>query len=252
MRTGARAGERLELTQLAPSGRSILIGLALLLLACGSYALARGTSAFAVREVTVEGPPRHVAKQVARVLSPTRGRSLLALDLPGLRAAVQNLPAVAAVRFDRAFPHTLRVVVVPERPVAVLRQGKASWLVAASGRVITSLDRGDRKRLLRIWLKSDVEVRVGQRVAGELREAVRVVAPLVRAPLPARVASLRYGETELTLVLRSGAEVRLGDHSDRVLKLELARQILPSLQPDTRYLDVSVPERPVAGTTLNS
>ena len=94
--------------------------------------------------------------------------------------------------------------------------------------------------------------RVGEPSAGTLRDAVRTVAPLVRAPLPARVASVRYLDDELTLVLRSGVQVRLGDDSDRALKLELARRLLPRLVEGEVYLDVSVPERPVAGTTLDS
>ena len=74
----------------------------------------------------------------------------------------------------------------------------------------------------------------------------------MRAPLPARVATVRYLAGELTLVLRSGVEVRLGDHSTCALKLELARRLLPRLAEGRAYLDVSVPERPVAGTTLDS
>jgi cell division protein FtsQ len=245
-------GGRLELHRLAPSGRSIVAGIVLLLAATGAYAFARGTSAFAVRELVVDGPPRHVEKQVTRVLASTRGTSLLALDLPGLQASLESLPTVVSVRFDRAFPHTLGVIVVPERPVAVLRQGKTSWLVAASGRAIKPLDRGQRPRLPRIWLRPEVEIVVGERVSGSLRGAVRTIAPLVRSPLPARVVTVRYSDAELTLVLRSGSEVRLGDHSDRALKLELARRILPRLAADDRFLDVSVPERPVAGKSLNS
>jgi hypothetical protein len=36
------------------------------------------------------------------------------------------------------------------------------------------------------------------------------------------------------------------------LKLELARRLLPSLLAGGGYLDVSVPERPVAASTLDS
>lgn len=252
MRIGTRVGDRLELTRLAPSGRSVLLGLALLVLACGSYALARGTSAFAVEVVAVEGPPAHVGAQVTHALASARGSSLLALDLVGLEAVVEAIPTVAAVRFDRAFPHTLRAIVVPERPVAVLRQGGQSWLVSASGRVLAPLERGARPRLPRLWLTASVVLGAGERVTGPLRDVVRTVAPLVRAPLPAHVASVRYGDAELTLVLRSGTEIRLGNHSDRALKLELARRILPTLGDEERYVDVSVPERPVVGSDLNS
>jgi cell division protein FtsQ len=243
---------RLDLLRVAPSGRSLITGLILLAAALASYGIARGTSAFAVEEIAVQGPPRQVAAEVARVLRGTRGESLLGLDLARLQAVVADVPSVASVRFDRAFPHTLRAVVVPERPVAVLRQGRGSWLVAASGRVIKPLERRQRPGLPRIWLRADVELVVGDTVSGRLRDAVRTVAPLVRGPLPARLASVRYLDDELTLVLRSRTEIRFGDASDRALKLELARRIIPRLLEHERYLDVSVPARPVAGSTLNS
>ena len=47
-------------------------------------------------------------------------------------------------------------------------------------------------------------------------------------------------------------ELRLGDERDLRLKLAVVHRVLPLLDPQTLYLDVSVPERPVAGTTLKS
>lgn len=66
------------------------------------------------------------------------------------------------------------------------------------------------------------------------------------------VASVVAERGELTLVLRSGLELRLGDGSDLPLKLEVARQVLPQIAGSSGYLDVSVPNRPVAGETLDS
>ena len=246
------SGRRLKPIRLAPSARSLAFGLALLAAAAGAYGLARGTSAFAVRELQVVGAPTHVSVQVRAALAPAQGRPLVGLDLAELEAAVEAVPTVASVSFDRAFPHTLAAAIVPERPVAVLRQGKESWLAAASGRVIAPLDRGVRAGLPRIWLTKQAELRLGEPVPGAVRRAVRAVAPLVRSPLPASVAAVRSTEAELTLVLRSGFELRLGDDSDRALKLELARRLLPSLLAGGGYLDVSVPERPVASATLDS
>lgn len=240
------------LSRFAPSGRSLGFGVALLVLAVGAYALARTTSAFAVQDLTVSGAPTHVAAQVRAALADARGESLLAVDLRRLEATVEALPTVAAVSFDRGFPHTLEAAVVPERPVAVLRRGSESWLVAASGRVIAPLARGVRAGLPRIWIVRAGDVRLGDPVVGETRRAVRAVAPLVHRPLPGRVTAVRSTETELTLILRAGFELRLGDESERVLKLELARRILPTLLGAGGYLDVSVPERPVASTTLYS
>jgi cell division protein FtsQ len=248
----ARATAGFDLARFLPSARSLGFGLALLAAAAAAYGVARGTSAFAVRELAVTGAPAHVAVQARETLAGVRGESLLSLDLGGLEARLEAVPTVAAVSFDRGFPHTLTVAIVPERPVAVLRRGAESWLVAASGRVIAQLERGARAGLPRIWIARTTDVRLGAPVVGDVRRAVRAVAPLVRRPLPTRVTAVRATEQELTLVLRAGFQLRLGDESDRALKLELARRILPSLLASGGYLDVSVPERPVAATTLDS
>src|SRR5206468_5979546 len=128
--------------QLAPSGRSVAIGLGLLALAFGGYAALRESSAFAVRHLEVSGAPPAVRAQVRRALAPLRGHTLLALDAAALTRRVDALPTVESVAYDRAFPHTLRLVVVPERPVAVLHRGSATWLLSKRGRVISRVPRG--------------------------------------------------------------------------------------------------------------
>lgn len=241
---------RLDFSGLAPSGRSLVTGLTIAALAAGAYVGARTSSVFSVQELAVTGATPAVAAQVRETLAHARGESLLALRLDTLEQQAEAVPTVAGVSFDRAFPHTLRIAVVPERPVAVLRQGLTSWLAAASGRVTSMVDRGARPGLPRIWLTRDVQVRVGDTVAGPLRAALRAVTPLHREPLPVRIANVRATDTELTFVLRSGLELRLGDRFDLALKLALARRILPALAGASGYLDVAVPERPVIGPIL--
>jgi cell division protein FtsQ len=247
-----KSGDRLELSGILPSGRSILVGFLILALGVGLYAIARGTSAFAVRTVTVAGAPPEVAAEVRKALDPAVGESLLAIDLDDLSRRVQQVPMVATASFDRGFPHTLRIAVAPQVPVAVLRQGASSWLVAAGGRVVAELDRGAHSALPRVWLTRTVQVVVGEKIRGLPLQASTVVAPLVERPLPFRVTASVATGTELTLKLRSGLELRLGDATDLLLKLEVARRVLSSLAGAQGYLDVSVPERPVAGDDLNS
>ena len=151
------------------------------------------------------------------------------------------------MRFDRAFPHTLRISLEPERSAAVVRQGADSYLMSARGRVIAAVDRHDRPKLARIWVKREVQLRTGEIVDGELLTAVHAVAPLVGTRFPARVTTVSVTPDALTLKLRSGLELRLGDPADVALKLEVARRVLPLLGDGTSYLDVAVPERPVAG-----
>jgi cell division septal protein FtsQ len=205
-----------------------------------------------VRTIAVEGAPPGVAAEVQKGLSPALGESLLGLDLADLERRAERVPMVAAASFDRAFPHTLRIAIVPEVPVAVLRQGSSSWLVADGGRVVAELGRGAHPGLPRIWLKRDVEIRLGEAVGGMQLRAVAAVAPLVTKPLPLPVASAVATSGDLKLVLRNGLELRLGDNRDLPVKLEVARRVIPELGGAGGYLDVSVPDRPVAGDSLNS
>lgn len=236
-----------------PSGRSLLLGFGILAVVLGAYAVARETSAFAVREIHVEGAGPALARQIRETLEPIVGESLVALDGEDVLARLEALPQVRSARYDRAFPHVLVVTVRPERPTAVLRRGAGSWLLSARGRVIRPLDRGAQPRLPRIWAPRSVEVSAGALVSDpDVRRAVAALRPLRGAGLPARVRAVRARPDELAFVLASGLELRLGDETDLALKLAVAGEILPLLASGPEYLDLSVPERPVAGSTLNS
>ena len=241
-------GERLDLLRLVPSGRSLVYALLIVAGAAVSLLAARETGVFAVRTIDVAGASPGVATQVRRALTATRGTSLLEVDLDASLQAVEALPTIASARFDKAYPHTLRVVVVPEKAVAVIRQGSDSYLVSAGGRVIAGADRRDRPALARIWVKRSVELRPGVTTDGDLRTAVTAVAPLAGSRFPGRVSSVTATPDTLTLRLRSGLEVRLGDPLDIALKLAVAARVIPLVAAGTTYLDVAVPERPVAGT----
>lgn len=241
----------LELGRLAPSGRSILVGLALLALGVGGYVAARETSVFAVRTILVRGAPPHVRAEVRAALADEAGRSLLRVDAAGIERRLADVPDVESVQFDRAFPNTLRIVVVPARPVVVLRHRADAWLVSAHGRVLRRLNHPRLSLLPRVWVKSDPQIVIGSRLgANEGGAAAAALAPLASANFRGGVLLVRTGAKELTLVLRSGIELRLGDLGDLRLKLAIARRILalPATSgTKPAYLDVSVPERPVMG-----
>lgn len=247
-RRRGRGGGGHALRRLAPSGRSLAVAFALLLAGVGSYLAARQSSLFAVDAIEVNGAPPPVARAVREALAPVAGESLVALDLPELAARVEAVPTVARVTLDRAFPHRLVAFVTPERPVAVLRRGSRSWLVSDSGRVTAELRRGGRSALPRIWLARETTVELGARVGDALRAPVRAAAALEGGTFPARVAAVHAREGELTLKLRSGLELRLGEPGELDLKLAVAARVLPALDGSEAYLDVTVPQRPVAGT----
>ncbi|MFN2466892.1 MAG: cell division protein FtsQ/DivIB [Gaiellaceae bacterium] len=237
---------RFELRRLAPSARSLLVAFALVLLGAGGYLAARETAVFAVREIEVRGAPPGVAAEVRAALEPLVGQSLLKIQRDDVQRRLGQLSIVAAASHDRAFPHTLRIFVRAEAPLAVLRRGAEAWLVSVGGRVVRPMPQPRLSSLPRIWLARGTSVTVGTALADEdAGRALRALAPIRGLPLFRRVRDVR-ADGELTLVLRSGFEVRLGNARNAPLKVAVAREILPQLTPPG-YLDVSVPERPVAG-----
>ena len=234
-----------------PSLRSLAIVLAGAALLALLYLAARETSLFAIRSIEVSGAPPQVAAEVRAASRDFRGESLVGLDGETLLARIRALPSVVSARYDRAFPSTLRIVVRAERPVAVVRAGTKAWLVSARARIIRPLDRGALLSLPRLWLPSATELRAGQTLTAE--ESAAVVRALARVPeaLPGTIAVARQVDGQMTFVLGSGTELRLGDTGSLPLKLRVAARILETIPAGERstlsYLDVSLPQRPVAG-----
>src|SRR4051794_14244482 len=112
-----------RIARVLPSARSLLLGLSILAVAVGVYAAARESAVFAIQNVEVAGAQPRLRAQVERTLKPLLGVNLLALDGGRLERDVVALPGVRSVRYDRSFPHTLRIVVVPETPVAIVHRG---------------------------------------------------------------------------------------------------------------------------------
>lgn len=257
--SAARAGaaalpQRLRLPQvdprawagrLVPTRRSLAVGLGLLAFGLTAYAFARETSLFAVDRIDVEGGSPRLAAEVRQALAPVAGTSLVGLDGGAAMRRVEALPTVVSATYDRAFPHTLRVVVVPERPASVLRRGADSWLLSARGRVIERLPLRADSRLPRVWVAGSIPVSIGGTLAGGAGAAARAVA--LAGPFGSRVAAATYAKGLLVFHLRSGLEVLLGDTADVGLKAAIAARALPTLPPGSTYLDVSVPGRAVSG-----
>jgi hypothetical protein len=220
-----------------------VIGAGILAIAAGGYAIARETALFAIHRVDVTGGSNAVDMQVARALAPLVGRSLVGLDGAYVLQRVDALPTVVSATYDRAFPSTLHVRVVPERPVAVLRDGPAAWVVSARGRVLRPIAAADAGTLPRIWV-AEKTVRVGGvlplRLGGTLTRVLTAAGSF-----RSRIATASLANGQLVFHLRSGLELLLGSPSDIALKLAVATKVVQQIPSGTRSVDVSVPSRPV-------
>lgn len=241
----------LPLSRILPSGRSLIVCFAIVAIAVGVYVAARGTSMFAVDEIEVTGARPSVLARVEAALAPIHGTSLASLDAAAIDRRLEELPDVRLVSYDRAFPHTAKIVVSAERPVVVLRKGAQAWLVTDRGRVLEQLEDSSGWSLPRIWI-ADAAVPGN----GDVLDAEEGLAPalLLGSVLSAdrrffqRVREARaVEEGERLLVLRTGTEIRLGAADDLPLQLAVAERLLDQVGPGARYVDVSVVERAVVG-----
>jgi cell division protein FtsQ len=242
------SGDRLDLAQVLPSGRSLALAFGLLAAVFVAYWGARSTSVFAVDRIEVRGAPPSVARDVRAMTRSALGSSLLAVETDELEARIRSLPSVIAASIDRAFPHTLVVRVAAEHPVAMARRGDRAWLVAGSNRILGAIEPTDEPGLPRLWLPRQASVQVGRTLPPVYEPATRALASLREVHFPAHVKGAHVVRGELKLVLRNGLEVLFGDSSDVLVKLAVAAAVLPHVDGDAVYLDVSVPERPVSGT----
>ncbi|HEY7003650.1 MAG TPA: FtsQ-type POTRA domain-containing protein [Gaiellaceae bacterium] len=218
------------------------------------YLGARETSVFALRTVEVTGGPDSVRTAVLQEVEGMRGESLVALDAGALLRRLDALPFVESVDYDRAFPHTLRLTVVPEQPVAIVQESGRAWIVSERGRVMSEVVSGAAPALPRIRYPLAAPLVPGSFVSdADTRTVVEALAEAPkRTSLPIRSGRLEEGE--LTLVLdgvgSSQPLVLLGEPTDVWVKLRVAALVLRNLSADERaslaYLDVSLPDRPVA------
>lgn len=237
---------RAWLVRVAPTRRSLLIGCALLGIASGGYLIARETPLFAIDRVDVHGGSPRVAGQVRQALGSLVGTPLVGLDGSAVLRKVDALPTVVSASYDRNFPHTLSVTVVPERPAAVLRSGPDSWLVSMRGRVMARLRSHALPRAPRIWVTARTPVRIGAELTAA-GAAASAHAVGLAGHFGARVASASYTNGTLVFRLYSGLVLVLGDGGDIKLKVAVAARLLAKLPAGSNFLDVSIPGRPVSG-----
>lgn len=231
-----------------PSRRSLAVSLAIVITSAAAYAVAWRTPAFAIRQIEIEGVSGGAERTVKIRLRPLEQTNLIAFDAADGRRLLAPVPFVASARFDREFPNTLRVVVTPERPVALLRRGRDAWVVAETGRVLRRVRGGPLPSLPRIWLSLSTEPIVGAVLSEPASAAaVRALVPMRDVRLPSRIRSVRFDRGEVSVELASGALVLLGVPSELRLKLAVVARVLP-LVPEAEVIDASVPDRVVTGS----
>ena len=102
-----------------------------------SWLVVRHSSLSAVRRVEVQGVSGMDSGAIESALvAAARRQSTLGVDVGALRAAVAPYHLVSGLRVSASFPHSLRITVAEQLPVATLRNGGEQVVVAADGAVL--------------------------------------------------------------------------------------------------------------------
>jgi cell division protein FtsQ len=232
--------------------RALAIALCVFAAIAVGYLAARQTSLFAVQTIKVSGTRRDVAREVRAALTPYEGMSLVAIDPEDVERTLAAVPVVRSAHVDRAFPHTLKVRIQAERPLAVYRSGTKSWVVSRTGRVLAAIKPNEQLELPRIKAEVKDEPKVGQTLGGT--DALNALLALQAVPqrLPGKVLYAQVDAAGVTLILAGARlEIRIGEPRDLEAKLAAAVAVLRALPDDevasVGYVDVSLPERAVTG-----
>ena len=233
---------------------AVLLGaVGALLLPAGYWGLEH-SSVFSASRVVVAGGSGGLDAQVrALVAADVAGKSLLQVDASSLAARLEAIPAVRAARVDRAFPHTVAVTIVMERPTAVVRAGKAGYVISSDGRVLETVTKAP-KLLPRVVLPAGPPLQPGHTIDTAPMRAALTVLMAARQTFPrdiARIKGVASGPGGVVATFGHGLHVRLGDTTRLPLKLRVAALVLSKMGDSTRrsvaYVDVSSPARPTIG-----
>jgi cell division protein FtsQ len=197
-----------------------------------------------VDHVRVTGTQRVAADDVRRVSGVRRGEPILFIDAGAIERRVERLAWVGEAHVERGLPGELEIRVTERLPALWARRSPATVaLLDGRGRVLTDLPEPPEE------LAEIVGVATlptpGQHIAP--RAAARVVEKLP-ADLRARVARIAVDGEAVTLVLRDGPELRLGQPERIAAKARAAVAVLgTNTGAPPSYVDVRVPSAPVTG-----
>ncbi len=230
---------------LASRRARVVLGIAAALVVLGSFGYWMRTSSLVrVKDVTVTGIDGRQARAIREALTTAAlDMTTLAVDDGRLLEAVASYPVVRSLRASADFPHRLRIAVNAYEPVAAVRvRGGTATAVSANG---TLLRGAPTKDLPVVTLKiSPARGRVGDASA---LAAIRLVAA-APGPLRARVMRVYRGPRGFAATVHDGPKLYFGSAERRRAKWSALVSVLADESSrGATYVDVRIPERPVAG-----
>lgn len=211
----------------------------------GGYLWLRDSSLASVKQVTITGVDSREGAAIREALrSAALDMTTLHVRADALRSAVAPFPVVKNVTAQGDWPHRLRIEVVEYHPVAVLVSGGRRLPVSSEGVLLRGELAAGSLPTIPVALTPG-----GGRVRSRATlDAIRVLAaaPDALRPLISGIRTTRGG---FRVKLRNGPQVIFGAPTDAVAKWAAATRVLADpTAKGARYVDVRIPNRPVAGS----
>jgi len=202
-------------------------------IAVGGWIVLRGSSLFAVEQVTVVGLSPNALPAVSdQLIAAARTQTTTDFSVAALRASVSSYTLIEGVRAQTHFPHSVRIEVLERQPIARLAVGHHSFPLAADGSLISGLaDTGSLAAVRSTSMPS----------GGRTRDPFALLALHVLG------AAVTRADGALTIYLHRGPRLIFGNYALLHAKWDAAAAVLAN--PSSRgaaYIDLSVPSRPAA------
>jgi cell division protein FtsQ len=223
--------------------RIAVAGLALAMLGLG-WLWVRDSALVAANDLTITGLTGPDAPAIRRALTGAASdMTTLHVRLDALRTAVAPYPVVKDIRIVTHFPHEMQITVIEHHPVAAVDIDGARVPVAADGTLLRGRPAGAKLVTLDVPSANGG----GRLTSRRGREAVAVMGAAPRA-MRAYVQGIQYGPDGMRVTLKNGPLLEFGDATRAKAKWIAAARVLGDPRgAGASYLDVRIPERPVAG-----
>jgi cell division protein FtsQ len=225
------------------------LGIVLILAVCaaaGYMFWLRDSSLVAVNNVDVVGVTSGDREQIVSQLTvAAEQQTTLHTDPAKLERLAAGFPTIASVNIETNFPHGMRIEVNERPPALIVESGHQKLPAAADGTLLAGVSVPDH---------NDLPVLAVDRLPnGQMLEGNTLSEALVLGSVPPPLRPLiekvsHSGDYGVEVTLRGGIPIRFGSGIRAAEKWASAATVLanPDLTSLT-YLDVRVPERPVAG-----
>jgi cell division protein FtsQ len=233
---------------LGPHGRRRLVALAIVAAALGALYMfwLRDSALVRVEHVSIAGvsPSPDGVRVRSKLTTAAKHMTTLHLDPGALRNSVADEPTVHSLSVQAEFPHGLKIEIVENRPVALLVSPGRSVAVAPDGTVLAGSKMPSGLPTVRV-----AALPPGARVAERSTRDRVAVAGAAPPRLLARVTaiSLQPGRGAVAQ-LQHGPVIIFGRPVELARKWAAAAAVLAQhSSAGATYIDVRMPERPVAG-----